>query len=176
MKQHFGFVLSSYLGLASLHAQQGIGTNQPNANTALHIEATAKGVLLPQVTLQASNTFTLAATASSTDESILLFNTQTATNTGLAGTGFYYWEGGPSGQWKKLSTDRFVPVSDEQLFLDNVVPSGYLYISLMVNGNWRVVRYRKDDPNDELVATETNNAGVTTRPTTLAQCQALNYN
>lgn len=50
-------------------------------------------VLLPKISLQASKTFTLDTTASSSDESLLLYNTNTdnSTSTGLAVKGFYYW-------------------------------------------------------------------------------------
>lgn len=64
---------------------QTIGTNNPNDNAALHVESPEKAVLLPKISLQASKTFTLDPTASSSDESLLLYNTNTdnSTSTGL---------------------------------------------------------------------------------------------
>jgi len=279
-------------GIFSLHAQTGIGTNTPNANTALHIHSTNKGILIPSISLTSSTTFLGNSTADSSDTGILVFNSNTATTTGgLSGMGFYYWEGGATGNWNLIgsgggaavtatvtnSTQRwdgstwveatnflnsgtttatlsanltvtgtlavtgagasiggaaaqasaildlsnttnkalllpqtqtasvttpaagmltyspatgdlhfrnatqwqrlgFREVVDEEVFVDNVVTVGYLYVSLEVEGNWRVIRYKKDDQNDEAVATIANNSGVSSRPATLAACQVLTYN
>ena len=134
-------------------------------------------MLLPKISLQASKTFTLDPTASSSDESLLLYNTNrdNSTSTGLAGKCFYYWAGGASGNWTKLSTDRFAQVSNELIFVDNGGNSGYIYISMLLDHSWQVIRYKKDDANDETTASPTNNAGAS-RPTDLGGCQALTYN
>jgi len=92
-------------GIFSLHAQTGIGTNTPNANTALHIHSTNKGILIPSISLTSSTTFLGNSTADSSDTGILVFNSNTATTTGgLSGMGFYYWEGGATGNWNLIGS------------------------------------------------------------------------
>jgi hypothetical protein len=57
----------------------------------------------------------------------------------------------------------------------NAKNDNYRYVSLKINGEWKVVRYDKTDVNVEVVATVSNNPGQTTQPTTLAVCTALKY-
>ncbi|WP_298880293.1 hypothetical protein [uncultured Polaribacter sp.] len=51
----------------------------------------------------------------------------------------------------------------------------YRYVSLIVNGNWKVIRYNKNDINVEDVATINNNPSQSTQPTSLAVCASLTY-
>jgi flagellar hook assembly protein FlgD len=51
----------------------------------------------------------------------------------------------------------------------------YYYVSMVVNNNWRVVRYDKANINLEKEATNTNNPSQTTQPTTIAICTGLTY-
>ena len=91
-------------GIFSLHAQTGIGTNTPNANTALHIHSTNKGILIPSISLTSSGTF-LNGSATASDNSLLVYNTNASTSgNGLSGPGFYYWEGGVGGSWNKVNS------------------------------------------------------------------------
>ena len=83
------------------NAQTGIGTNTPQA--ALDVSSSDSGILIPRLFLTGYNTFINAGTASTTDNSMMVYNTNTATNTGLNGTGYYYWNGGASGKWYKLN-------------------------------------------------------------------------
>jgi len=96
-------------------AQHGIGTTEPNPNAALQIASSDKGVLLPQISLTASTTFFTGVTPSAEDNGMLVYNTNTATNTGLVGEGYYFWSGS---QWEKFigDTDLFTDLdSDTQI-------------------------------------------------------------
>ncbi len=66
-------------------------------------------------------------------------------------------------------------VSNELIFSDSSPITGYIYVSLMINGNWQVVRYKKDDPNEEATTTQTANPSQSAQPNTLALCAGLTY-
>ena len=51
----------------------------------------------------------------------------------------------------------------------------FYYVSMVVNDDWRVVRYDKANINLEKKATNTNNPSQTTKPTTIAICTGLTY-
>ena len=51
----------------------------------------------------------------------------------------------------------------------------FYYVSMVVNDDWRVVRYDKANINLEKEATNTNNPSQTTQPTTIAICTGLTY-
>ena len=74
-------------------AQHGIGTNRPNPNTALDISSTDKGILIPRVILTDSTVFLDGISATSSDVSILVYNTNDITTNGLFGAGHYFWDG-----------------------------------------------------------------------------------
>ena len=90
-----------------LFAQQGIGTNRPNPQAALDITSSDKGILIPRISLTASNTFLGGVTATVSHTSMLVYNSSTATNTGLTGVGYYFWN---STNWRKLGEDDTVPL------------------------------------------------------------------
>ena len=92
----------------TLFAQNGLGTNTPNPQAALDIQSPDKGVLLPHISLTASNTFLQGVTATASHTGMLVYNTNTATNTGLVGTGYYFWN---ATQWEKF-------IGDSDLFTD----------------------------------------------------------
>jgi hypothetical protein len=83
---------------AGLHAQSvGIGTATPDPSARLHIEDNARGLLIPNVTLSATD---LATPVSSPATSLLVYNTNTAGSGPTAvSPGFYYWNGS---QWVRL--------------------------------------------------------------------------
>jgi hypothetical protein len=83
---------------AGLHAQNvGIGTATPHSSARLHIEDNARGLLIPNVALTATN---VAAPVTSPATSLLVYNTATAGMGATAVTpGFYYWDGS---QWVRL--------------------------------------------------------------------------
>jgi hypothetical protein len=70
-------------------------------------------------------------------------------------------------------------ISDDMIFDgtdDNVSTNdNYYYVSMVVNGNWRVTKYDKANINLEKEATISNNSSQTAQPTTLAVCTGLNY-
>ena len=80
-------------------AQKGIGTNQPNPQAILDIQSPDKGVLFPRISLTNSSTLFPGVTATASHTGMLVYNTNTATNTGLVGAGYYVWEGS---QWEKV--------------------------------------------------------------------------
>lgn len=72
---------------------------------------------------------------------------------------------------KTISSDMiFDGDSDSDSANDN-----YYYVSMVVNDDWRVVRYDKANINLEKEATNTNNSSQTTQPTTIAICTGLTY-
>ena len=84
---------------AGLHAQNvGIGTATPHPSARLHISDNARGLLIPNVILTATN---VAAPVTSPATSLLVYNTNTAGTGATAVTpGFYYWDGS---QWVRLA-------------------------------------------------------------------------
>jgi hypothetical protein len=78
--------------------------------------------------------------------------------------------------WKPIA---FNAVSNELIFdgdddADNT-NDNFRYVSLVVNGKWKVIRFDKTDVNVEDIANQTTNPSQTTQPTTLAECTALTY-
>jgi FtsZ-binding cell division protein ZapB len=84
---------------AGLHAQSvGIGTSTPHPSARLHISDNARGLLIPNVELTATN---VAAPVTGPATSLLVYNTNTAGTGATAVTpGFYYWDGS---QWVRLA-------------------------------------------------------------------------
>jgi hypothetical protein len=85
---------------AGLHAQNvGIGTSSPHPSARLHIEDNARGLLIPNVALTATN---VAAPVTGPATSLLVYNTNTSGSGPTAvSPGFYYWDGNRS-QWVRL--------------------------------------------------------------------------
>lgn len=91
----------------SLWAQYGFGTNNPNAQSAMDIQSPDKGLLIPRLGLTSSTLFLGGVTPTNDHTSMMVWNTNTATNTGLSGAGYYYWttvSGTTTGQWTAFST------------------------------------------------------------------------
>ncbi len=87
---------------AGLHAQcVGIGTATPHASARLHISDNARGILIPNVALTATN---VAAPVVGPATSLLVYNTATAgTAPHHVWPGFYYWDGS---LWVRLLTNN----------------------------------------------------------------------
>ena len=94
------FVSLFFLTASLALAQHGIGTNEPNPEAALEISSPDKGVLLPKIELVSSTLFLGGITATTSHTGMLVYNTNTATNTGLIGEGYYHWNGT---QWEKFT-------------------------------------------------------------------------
>ena len=83
--------------VAVVNAQQGFGTNTPDASAVVDMTATNKGVLIPRVALTGT---TDAITISSPATNLLVFNITTAGAGATSVTpGFYYWN---SAVWIRL--------------------------------------------------------------------------
>ena len=80
------------------HAQVGIGTTNPDPSAKLDISASDKGILIPRVSLTASNAEGPITTPLT---GLLVYNAATVTGTTGVTPGFYFWDG--SG-WVKLIT------------------------------------------------------------------------
>jgi hypothetical protein len=99
MIKRMAFSICILLQTLTLSAQNvGIGTSSPNSSAQLHIEASDRGILIPQVSLvEVSNGVTpvnIPATG------LLVWNTNLSVING-AGVGFYYWTGII---WEKLAS------------------------------------------------------------------------
>ncbi|MCS6982524.1 MAG: hypothetical protein NZM65_10070, partial [Flavobacteriales bacterium] len=87
-----------WLGLSEARAQ-GVGINtdgtSPDASAILDVKSSDKGLLVPRVSLTATNS---ASPITSPATGLLVYNTN-ASVSGGSGTGFYYWDGS---QWVRL--------------------------------------------------------------------------
>ena len=70
-------------------------------------------------------------------------------------------------------------IADDMIFNgdddSNPINDNYYYVSMVVNGDWRVVRYDKANINLEKEATNSNNPSQITQPLILATCTVLTY-
>ncbi len=77
----------------------GVGTSTPNTAALLDLTSTSKGILIPRVSLTATNVWGLDGTAT---DGMMVYNTNTAiTGTNQNGKNFYVWQGG---QWQSINT------------------------------------------------------------------------
>lgn len=77
------FLVSYY----SVNAQVGIGTTTPNG--ALEVTSSTDGMLIPRISLTATNVATIATPTISE----LVYNTNTTVGVNGVSPGFYYWDG-----------------------------------------------------------------------------------
>lgn len=80
----------------------GIGAT-PNVSAKLHISATDRGLLIPNVILTATN---VAAPITTPATSLLVYNTNTTAGATGVSPGYYYW----NGSWIRMATG--VPTND----------------------------------------------------------------
>ncbi|HIB48536.1 MAG TPA: hypothetical protein EYN07_01380 [Flavobacteriaceae bacterium] len=99
MKKILLAALFSLFIFSKVHAQVGIGTITPDASAVLDIEATDKGILIPQVSL-ADVSDTMLDGVNTAATGLLIYNTNVAT-VGGTGAGYYYFNGTV---WERLST------------------------------------------------------------------------
>ncbi len=111
----------------------GIGTNTPNASAKLDIIDANKGLLIPRVSLTASN---VAGPVTSPAISLLVYNEATnGTAPNNVSPGYYYWDGG---KWVKImvNNNNTIDVGYILGWTSNTAPPDYL---LPLNGgtyNW----------------------------------------
>ncbi|MEO9503676.1 hypothetical protein [Nonlabens ulvanivorans] len=84
--------------------QVGINTATPADGTALDINESDKGILIPKVALSANNSLTgISLSGTTLEEGVLVYNTQVVTGSNPLNKGFYYWNG--TDQWIALGND-----------------------------------------------------------------------
>ena len=91
-----GCLLSGSLGFSQ---NIGIGTSTPNPSAKVEIKDNQRGLLIPQVALTDVNSFTPLAGNAAQSNSLLVFNTATATG---VTPGYYYWN---TVKWVRLQDD-----------------------------------------------------------------------
>lgn len=97
---------------------------------------------MPRLGLTSSTLFLGGITAAASHTSMLVYNTNTATNTGLVGEGYYYWDGN---QWEKLINASGLAVTTlTQMVFSAEYPGGAL----------------SADGTDNLVNITSNNSGA----------------
>lgn len=136
----------------------GIGNSNPNSNAILDLTNTQNfGMILPLVSDYGDVTLP-------TDGMVIYASSKN--NAYLRG----------NSSWKPMAYNT---VSSELIFDgdDDVSTTNdnYRYVSLVVNGNWKVIRYDKTDVNIENITTIASNSGQVTQPSTLAECSALSF-
>ena len=89
MKQNYSSLLFTLLLSFSLAAQVGVNTTTPSPDSALDINSSDKGLLIPRVDI--TNLSTINPITGGATEGLLVYNTNTST-----GKGFYLWNGS---QW-----------------------------------------------------------------------------
>ncbi|MGG5507550.1 hypothetical protein ACPDG4_12055, partial [Myroides sp. C20-1] len=89
------------MGAVSANAQVGIGTNSPNKSAELTIEATNRGLLIPNVAL--TNATDKTTITNGNLNSLMVFNT---TANALITPGYYYWY---NDAWQRLVNGNDVP-------------------------------------------------------------------
>ncbi|MDQ6532105.1 hypothetical protein RB618_23235, partial [Flavobacterium sp. LHD-85] len=82
----------------SVHAQVGIGTEQPSNSSMLDIISADRGILIPRVSL--SSTQDLTTITNGNINSLLVFNVQTIAD---VTPGFYYWF---TNKWNRLGAEN----------------------------------------------------------------------
>ncbi len=137
----------------------GIGNTSPNSNAILDLTNTQNfGLVLPTET---------EATEIATPTNGMVVYSSNNNNAFLRG----------NDTWKPIAyntvTNELIFDGDDDADLTN---DDYRYVSLVINENWKVIRYDKNDVNVEDVANVSNNPGQTTQPLTLAVCSTLIYN
>lgn len=67
-------------------------------------------------------------------------------------------------------------VENELIFEGTGANINFYYVSMLIDNNWKVIKYDKTDVNIEDEATISNNTGQTSQPVTLVACESLTYN
>src|SRR5690554_1604122 len=106
------------------YSQVGIGTLTPNKSSQLDVVANDKGILIPRVSLSSTTdntTVSVAVGENSTENSLLVFNTNTQND---ITPGYYYWY---NDKWMRI-------VNDEEVG-GNVYYNGDTFTYVDENGN-----------------------------------------
>ncbi|MFN3917919.1 MAG: tail fiber domain-containing protein [Flavobacteriales bacterium] len=102
MKKILSLVALSGFAFPVIAQNVGINAtgNTPNASAMLDVESTDKGILIPRVSLNATN---VVAPVTTPANSLMVYNTNTA-GSGITAVspGYYYWNGS---NWARVATD-----------------------------------------------------------------------
>ncbi|HUH34494.1 MAG TPA: tail fiber domain-containing protein [Moheibacter sp.] len=92
-------ILFTFIGASLVYSQVGIGTENPNPDALLEIDATTQqgGLLLPRVALVST---TAAAPLTAHVQGMVLYNTATTTGENSVSPGYYYNDGS---QWVQIN-------------------------------------------------------------------------
>lgn len=105
MKKTFLFLILGFP--LCFYAQVGVGTSNPATSSALDVNSTNKGLLLPQADIKdISKKDPIVTTATTPPNSLLVYNTNTTT-----GKGFYYW---------KSATSNWTPLVDKERIFEQI--------------------------------------------------------
>ena len=85
----------------------GLGSKMASPNSVAHM-GTKGGLIIPKVSLTSATAFLAGKTATTDDVSMLVYNTNTATSSGLSGSGFYHWTGSA---WVRFNQANDTPIS-----------------------------------------------------------------
>lgn len=86
------------LANTEIFAQAGILKNDPNKSAALDLNATNKGLLIPQLRLTSTTDGSIVS-GGAPATGLLVYNTNNVNTGGLSGSGFYFWS---NNKWNKL--------------------------------------------------------------------------
>ena len=105
--KYYLFIFLLMLGSIAVYGQQGFGTNNPSKASAVEMESSNRGLLIPRVALVELTNFAPitgeTATNAAKTNSLLVYNT--ADIDADIFPGYYYWStDGISGQWVRLLT------------------------------------------------------------------------
>ncbi len=172
IKNFFIFLLIAFFQLS--FSQVGIGTTNPSASSALEINSSNTGLLIPRVPLTSTS---VAAPITSPATSLLIYNTNSLND---VTPGFYYWEG----SWKPLkSASSTSPTSGSEWNLggNTVTASDYIgtnnYFPLIFKVN--NTQFARFHPNGGMafgngaVASDSNSVAIGTSATTSTNNQAV---
>lgn len=100
--KHYIFLLFT-LFYCNAYSQVGIGTDEPHSSSLLDVFSQNKGVLIPRVSLVATNS---SKPVDNPENSLLVYNTATnISGSTSVSPGFYYWlkDNNQSGNWIRLA-------------------------------------------------------------------------
>ncbi|WP_177735275.1 hypothetical protein [Flavobacterium inviolabile] len=153
MKNKFLPLLFLLLGGYVTYGQVGIGIQSPDVSAQLHVAATNKGVLIPNVSLQSLTSSNPILNNGGIPNSLLVFNSATAgTAPNNVTPGYYYWY---DNKWNRIV------ISSEATPSEGVViynPTTNIFTYIDENGNPVVIDFEAIVKTYETITTLVNTA------------------
>ncbi|MBN9286187.1 MULTISPECIES: hypothetical protein [unclassified Flavobacterium] len=153
MKNKFLPLLFLLLGGYVTYGQVGIGIQSPDVSAQLHVAATNKGVLIPNVSLQSLTSSNPILNNGGIPNSLLVFNSATAgTAPNNVTPGYYYWY---DNKWNRIV------ISSEATPSEGVViynPTTNIFTYIDGNGNPVVIDFEAIVKTYETITTLVNTA------------------